>query len=102
MENVNTLDYLLQIETKAAAMVNDAQAEADRRIHESEGKNHAAFEERFRAEAQRLEASFQESRENTKRQYLKALEEYQKEISGVNVYAENFCALLNEYLDAEG
>jgi len=102
MENVNTLDYLLQIETKAAAMVNDAQAEADRRIHESEGKNHAAFEGRFRTEAQRLETLFQESKENTKKQYLKTLEEYQKEISGVNVNMDNFSALLNEYLDAGG
>ena len=102
MENVNTLDYLLQIETKAAAMVNDAQAEADRRIHESEGKNHAAFEERFKAEAHRLEISFQESRENTRKQYIKTLEEYQKEISGINVNVENFSALLNEYLDSEG
>ena len=102
MENVSTLDYLLEIETKAASMVNDAQAEADRRIHESEVKSHTAYEDRFKAEVQRLDALFRESKENAKKQYLEALEEYRREISSINVNVERFCALLNEYLDAEG
>jgi len=102
MENVSTLDYLLEIETKAAAMVNDAQAEADRRTHENEVKNHTAHEERLKVEVQKLDALLQESKENTKKQYLEALEEYRREISSVNVNVERFCALLNEYLDAEG
>jgi len=102
MENVSTLDYLLQIETKAAALVNDAQTEADRRMHESETKNHSAYEERFKAEVQRLDALLQESKENTKKQYLQTLEEYRREISSIDINVERFSALLNEYLDAKG
>jgi len=102
MENVSTLDYLLQIETKAAALVNDAQTEADRRMHESETKNHAAYEERFKAEVQKLDALLRESKENTKKQYLQTLEEYLREISSIDINVERFSALLNEYLDAKG
>jgi len=98
MENKNTLDHLLQIEAKAAALVNDAQAEADTRIHESEEKNRAAYEERFRAEAQSLEASLKDEREKTRKEYQKALDEYQKEISGIKTNEDNFCALLNDCL----
>jgi len=102
MENVSTLDYLLQIETKAAAMVNDAQTEADRRMHESGAKNHAAYEERYKAEVQRLDKLFRENKENTKKQYLQTLEEYRNKISSIDVNVERFSALLNEYLDARG
>lgn len=98
MENVNTLDHLLKIEAKAAALVNDAQEEADRRIHESEEKNHTAYEDRFKVEIQMLEAMVQKNREKTKKQYKEALDNYRKEISGVNVNMERFSALLNDYL----
>jgi vacuolar-type H+-ATPase subunit H len=98
MENVNTLDHLLQIEAKAAALVNDAQAEADRRIHENEEKNRAAFEERFRAKAQILESDLNKEKEKIKARYDNAIEEYRKEISGINANAGKFSALLNDYL----
>jgi len=101
MENENTtnenttIDHLLQIEAKAAALVNDAQASADKRIHESEEKNRASYEERFRVEAQRFESSLKKEIDNTRKEYQKALDEYRREISGMDVNAENFCAVLN-------
>jgi len=98
MENENTLDHLLQIEAKAAALVNDAQAEADRRIHESEEKNRAAYEERFRAEVQAKETSLKKEKEKIKARYDKELEDYRNEISGVNVNVQGFSSLLNDYL----
>ena len=102
MENVNTLDHLLQIEAKAAALVSDAQAEADRRIHENEEKNREAYEEHFRADAQTLEASLKDEKEKTRKEYQKALEEYRKEISGININVDGFCALLNGCLAGKG
>jgi len=98
MENENTLDHLLQIEANAAALVSDAQAEADRRIHESEAKNREAYEERFKVEAQKLEESLKNEKEKIKSEYQKALDEYRAEISGININVDNFCALLNGYL----
>ena len=101
MGNVNTLDNLLQIETQAAALVNDAQAEADRRIHESETKNHTAYEECFRAKVQKLETLLKEEKEKTKKRYQDELDDYRKKISTVDADYERFSVLLNEYL-AEG
>jgi vacuolar-type H+-ATPase subunit H len=98
MENVNTLDHLLQIEAQAAALVSDAQAEADRRIHENEEKNRAAYEEHFKAEIQARETSLKKEKDKIKEQYDKAIEEYRKEISAINFNAEKFSALLNDYL----
>jgi len=102
MENASTLDHLLQIEAKAASLVNDAQAEADRRIHESEEKNRASYEERFRLEVQKQEASLKNEIEKTRKEYQKELYEYRLEISGINNNVENFCALLNGYLANKG
>jgi len=102
MENVNTLDHLLQIEAKAAALVSDAQAEADRRIHENEEKNRAAYEERFKAKAQILEPSLIEEKEKIRNEYQKALDDYHREISGIKTNEDNFCALLNGYLAGKG
>jgi vacuolar-type H+-ATPase subunit H len=101
MADVNTLDHLLQIETQAAAMVNDAQVEADRRIHESEAKNHAVYEESFRAKVHELEASLKEGKEKVKKRYQTELDEYRKEISMVDANYERFSALLNDYLTAK-
>jgi len=98
MENANTLDHLLQIETKAASLVNDAQAEAGRRINENEAKNHAAYEERFKAKVQELEALLKEEKEKIKNRYQNELDEYRREISKANVNVERFSALLNNYL----
>jgi len=102
MENENTLDHLFKIEAEAAALVNDAQAEADRRIHENEEKMRASYEERFRTEAQARETNLKIGKEKLKEQYQNAIEEYRKEISSINVNIESFTALFNKYTAGEG
>jgi hypothetical protein len=102
MENKTTLDHLLKIEAEAAALVNEAQAEADRRTHENEEKNRVAHEERHRAEAGKRELSLKDEIEKFKSQYQESLDEYRKEISGVIVNEERFFALFNEYIAGEG
>jgi vacuolar-type H+-ATPase subunit H len=98
MENEKTLDHLLKIEAEAAGLVNDAQAEADRRIHENEEKNRVAYEEHFRAEAEKYESSLNKEKDSLKNQYQKALENYQKEISGINADEKSFITLFNKFL----
>jgi F0F1-type ATP synthase membrane subunit b/b' len=102
MKNENTLNHLLKVEAEAAALVKDAQAEADRRIHENEEKNRAAYEERFKAEAQMRELSLKKEKDRLRKQYQTALEEYRKEISGVNVDVQRFSNLLNEFIAGDG
>jgi vacuolar-type H+-ATPase subunit H len=101
MENKNTLDHLLKIEAEAAALVNDAQTEADRRIRENEEKNRAAHEERFKVEVKAREEALTKEEEEFRKQYRDALEKYRGEISGVNVDVPRFSALFNEFLAGE-
>ena len=101
MDNISTLDNLLQIETQAVALVNDAQAEADRRIRESEAKNHSVYEESFRAKIQELEISLKEEKEKIKKRYQDELDEYRKEISMVDADYDRFSSLLNNYLTSK-
>ena len=102
MENENTLDHLLKIEAKAAALVNDAQTEADRRIHENEEKSRAAHEERFRTEAQLRESRLKKEKDRLREQYQTALEKYREEISGVNADVRRFSDLFNEFIARQG
>ena len=102
MDNENTLDHLLKIEAEAAALVEGAQAEAEKRIHEYEEKNRALFEELFRMEVEMRETFLKNEIEKTRIQYQQTLEIYKKEISGVNVYEKQFASLLNEFLAVEG
>ena len=102
MENETTLDYLLKIEGEAAALVNDAQAEADRRIHENEEKNRRAFEDRFREEVRVQEASLEKEKEKLKEQYHRALEDFREDISYLETDIEKFSVLLNNYIAMEG
>jgi vacuolar-type H+-ATPase subunit H len=62
MDNNEVLDHLLKIEAEAAALVDEAQAEADTRITEAEKQNRAAYDKRFIEENQRLEKSFLQSK----------------------------------------
>jgi vacuolar-type H+-ATPase subunit H len=98
----NTLDYLLQVEAKAAAMISEAQAEADKRIHDNEEKQHAVYEECFKVEVQAQEVLLQENNEKIKVQYQQKLDEYRNEISSIDINKELFFETLNKFIAAEG
>jgi vacuolar-type H+-ATPase subunit H len=102
MENENTLDHLLKIEAEAAALINDAQAEADRRIHDNDEKIRAAHEEHFRVEAHKREEALNAEKVKLKEQYQNAIDEYRKEVSCINVDVERFTSLFNKYIAGEG
>jgi len=98
MENDNTLEHLLKIEAEASALVKDAQAEADRRIHENEEKNRKIYEERFKVEAQKRELALRKEKEKLKEQYQQMLEDYRNGISTAKTDVEKFSALFNKYV----
>jgi len=98
MDNDNTLEHLLKIEAEAAALVNDAQAEADRRIHENEEINRKNYEERFKVEAQMREAALRKEKDKIKEQYRQMLEDYRNGISTAKTDVEKFSALFNRYV----
>jgi len=101
MVNNNTLDHLLEIEASAAAIVEDAQKEAEKRIHENEEKNRVIFDERYKAEIKNHLTMLNEEIDRIKIQYNKELDKYRGEIAGLNVDKEAFCALFSKYILAE-
>ena len=94
----NVLDHLLKVEAEAAALVTDAQNEADRRIHENEEKNRAVFEERLKEETHIQELALKKEKEEISVSYQTALDDFREEIKSVNADERRFRALLNEYL----
>jgi vacuolar-type H+-ATPase subunit H len=98
MDTTEVLGHLLKIESNAAALVDEAQEEADRRIAEAEKQNRAAYEERFREENERLEREFLKSKEMTRQRYREELEAYKHKISSVTVNNEIFSSLLDQFL----
>jgi vacuolar-type H+-ATPase subunit H len=102
MDNNEVLDHLLKIESEAAELVNDAQAEADRRVTEAEKQNRAAYDKRFLEENQRLEKEFLQSKELSRQQYQKELETYKEKISSFHVNNDRFSNLLDSLILGEG
>ena len=96
----NTLDHLLEIEASAAAMVNSAQEEADKRVRENEEKNRITFEERYKSEIQTREESLVKKRIKIEEQYQKALDDYRREVFSIIVDEEKFSVLFNRYLES--
>jgi len=102
MDNNEVLDHLLKIEAEAAALVNEAQAEADKRITEAEKQNRAAYDKRFIEENQRLEKGFLQSKELAREQFNKELETYKEKISSIPVDNDRFSSLLDTLVLGEG
>ena len=98
MDNDEVLGHLIKIESEAAALVNDAQAEADRRVLEAEKHNHAAYEDRYRGESKRLEDEFQALREKVQQRYQAELEAYTEKVFSVSVDVNRFSALLDRFI----
>jgi vacuolar-type H+-ATPase subunit H len=101
MDNTEVLDHLLKIESEAAALVNEAQAEADRRVAEAEKQNRTVYDERFRGESEKLEREFLKSKEQARQHYREELEAYKNTLSSVTVNNELFFSLLDKFLVEE-
>ena len=101
MDNNEVLGHLLKIESEAGVLVDDAQAEADKRVAEAEKQNRTAYEERYREESERLEGEFLASKERARRRYREELETYQEQISSMNVDTGRFSALLDKFIAGE-
>lgn len=101
MDDEAILGHLLKIETEASALVNDAQAEADRRTAEGEKRNRAAYEERYSSEAKKLEAELQTEKVTIKKRYERELAAYEEKLSSIKVDVHRFSALLENLVAGE-
>ena len=99
MQSKSVLDLLLKAEAEAAALVNDAQIEADRRIHDNEEKNRVYFDDQIKKEIQKQELDLVNEKEKINILYENALEDYRDEIKNITSDENRFCDLLNKYFD---
>lgn len=98
MDDHEVLRHLLDLEKEAAALVNDAQTEADRRVSEGEKQNRARFDEIYAREVELLEVSLAESLATAREDYRKQLEEYRESLKAVSLDRTAFFSLAEKFL----
>ena len=98
MDEQEVLQHLLDLENRAAVLVNDAQAEADRRLSEGEKQNRARYDEVYSAEVAELEASYAQNLAAVKQDYSSQLEAYQKSLISISLDKVAFCSLAEKLL----
>jgi F0F1-type ATP synthase membrane subunit b/b' len=98
MVEQNVLQHLLQIEAQAAALVDDAQAEADRRISEGEKKARAQYESQYSQKQKYLETDYSKHKHDTEKEYRRLLEAYREEINLLPVDKKSFSSLAEDFL----
>ena len=91
------LTHLLKIEAQAAALVDEAQAEADRRTGEGEKAGRSRYEEQYGREAAAREAACVREIEDAKAAYTKELEAYRNSLHEIRADKNAFSALMTEF-----
>jgi hypothetical protein len=91
------LSHLLNIEAEAAALVNEAQAEADRRVGEGEKTNRSRYEEQYGREAAALESACVREIAEAKAAYARELDAYRDSLHALRVDTGAFAALMTEF-----
>jgi vacuolar-type H+-ATPase subunit H len=91
----DVLQHLLHVEANAEALVNRAQAEANRRIAENEKKHRAQFDEKYNKEITNLNEKRAQARKTAEEEFQKAVDQYQRDLESMPVDTGAFNSLLN-------
>ncbi|MDR3335102.1 MAG: hypothetical protein LBT13_09510 [Treponema sp.] len=102
MDDRNVLQHLLKVEAEAAALVHDAQAEADRRLAHGEQESRLRYDEGFGREAAALEAGYEQAIAAVRADYQKQLDAYQVCLDTMTVRQDRFAALVESLLSLHG
>jgi hypothetical protein len=89
----DVLKRLLLVESEAAALVDGAQAEADRRIAEGEKASRARYDGRYGQEAARLDGEYARTVQAIREDYQKRLDSYRETLNGMPVRKDDFFTL---------
>ena len=98
MDDHEILQHLLNLESEARTLVDDAQAEADRRISEGEKQNRALYEEAYAREVESLESRYFQNLAEIKEDYRKQLEAYRETLKAVPRDMEGFSLLAEKLM----
>jgi regulator of protease activity HflC (stomatin/prohibitin superfamily) len=101
MNDDAVLDHLLRIEAEADSLVDEAQAEADRRIKEGERQSRAAYESLYRNGAELEDAEFQKEIDKVRENCQKELTDYREKIAAIKADNDRFSAVLESLLAGE-
>jgi hypothetical protein len=97
----DVLRHLLDVESGAQSLVDDAQAEADRRTAETEKQNRARYEEQYTKEAALLDSRYEVEIKAVKAEYDKLLDEYRLELEERRPDYGAFSCLLDDFLEKD-
>ena len=98
MDEHEVLQHLLNLESKAADLVDEAQAEADRRLSEGEKQNRACYDEAYSAEVEELEASYNKNIAAVKEDYRTQLDQYLESLKSITLDKASFSSLAEKLL----
>ncbi|WP_428769871.1 hypothetical protein V1L52_11660 [Treponema sp. HNW] len=94
----DTLGHLIEIESKAAAMLMDAQTEADRRTAEVRSQADADYKVQYEKLVNELESETERHIRTLKQQYDTAFDAYKAELAACAQDASAFNGLLKNLL----
>ncbi|MDR0568123.1 MAG: hypothetical protein LBG87_02830 [Spirochaetaceae bacterium] len=98
MQEPEVLRHLLKVEADAAALADEAQAEADKRVAEVEKQNRALYEERYAQEVAGLEAHFGQEIAGIKGDQQSQLEAYRQSLEALPLRNSAFSELAGSLL----
>ena len=98
MDDHEVLQHLINLEKEAGALVNDAQAEADRRVSEGEKNSRFLYEDAYAREVESLENHYMQSITAIKNDYSKQLEAYRESLKAMSLNMENFSHLAEKLM----
>jgi vacuolar-type H+-ATPase subunit H len=98
MDEQEALRHLLQVEAEAAALMDDAQAEADKRLAEGEARNRQLYDERYGKAVAELDIGYEKELALVKGRYEEELNAYRKGLETIIVHDERFLALARKLL----
>jgi regulator of protease activity HflC (stomatin/prohibitin superfamily) len=94
----DVLRHLLGVESEASALVDNAQAEADRRVAEGEKDGRARYDARYGEEAALLDGNYAGAVQAVKDDYQRQLDAYRKSLEDMPVRKDGFAALVERLL----
>ena len=97
-QDSNILHHLLTLESEASSLVDDAQAEADRRLVEAENERRIVFEKSYAEEVEKLEKIFNEEITAAKAAYKNELSSYRDELKAQPLDMAAFSQLAGQLL----
>ena len=98
MDDNELLKHLLDLESEASSLVDEAQAEADRRTAEGERENRLRYDETYAREVEILENDYTQKLRQVKENYQQQLEAYRTSLKNMRVDTAAFFAAAEKFL----